>query len=298
MEFNFYMDKQHEKNMLDLERLLKTQDFKTKKGVEDFLNNHLLGQTIPEFDKEALTNEEQAQNLVYQAAETEDELEADTLIYQALSLDADCVEAYEHLAEVCGSVTASMLLFQSAIKASRKKLGEKYFVENKGHFWGLHETRPYMRCKKSYAETLYLLGQKEAALDVYYELLELNPNDNQGIRDPASIICLELGMLDQYRKLYDEYKNDGTAFHMFNNALYLFLTHGDTEPSRAALKKARHYNKHVVHLMNSKKPLPPLPEVYGFGDKNEAIYYCTLAKPIWQSKPGAVEWMIREYSGR
>jgi tetratricopeptide (TPR) repeat protein len=143
-----------------------------------------------------------------------------------------------------------------------------------------------------------LLGQKEAALISFFELLELNPNDNQGIRDQAGLICLELDKFSQYEELYRQFEDDDTAFHLFNYCLYLFLQQGNTEVSREALTKARHYNKHVIHLMNNKKPLPPLPEMFGFGDKNEAIYYCTLAKPVWQGKSGAIDWMALIFQNR
>jgi hypothetical protein len=55
-----------DKMLTDLHRLLDTQDFKTKEEVELFLNN-MKNEPIPEFDREALTDQEIAQDLVFEA---------------------------------------------------------------------------------------------------------------------------------------------------------------------------------------------------------------------------------------
>ena len=191
------MDKDHEKLMLDLNRLMAAANLKTKEDYERF-GKEMMGKTIPRFEKEALSKEEQAQDLVYQASESEDLFQADKMVFKALQLDPDCVEAYEFMGDQALSPLQSLLFFKLGFTAARKKLGEKFVKENKGHFWGLHETRPYMRCLKSYAECLYMLDQKDDALNTYFELLELNPNDNQGNRDYASLYCLELNKLEYF----------------------------------------------------------------------------------------------------
>jgi tetratricopeptide (TPR) repeat protein len=291
------MDKKHQKMMLDLHRLMEAANLKTKEDYERFARE-MTGKTIPEFDKEALSKEEQAQDLVYQASDVDDVLEADRLIFQAFLLDPDCVEAYEYLAGVAGSPMLSLMLFRNGFTAARKKLGEKYFKENKGHFWGLHETRPFMRCMQGYADALYLLGQAEAALDVYFEMLELNPNDNQGVRDQASLHCLELNRLDDFEKLATKYPGGITAFYLFNKVFYSFLKEGDSETSRALLAEARVRNKHVPMLLMSRKELPPLSDTYSLGEKSEAVYYATFARPIWQAKIGSISWLEKIYQKR
>ncbi len=287
------MDKNHEKAMLDLQRLLKTQNFKTPEEMEAFLQQNILGQKIPSFDKEALTPEEYAQDLVYQAMDNDDLIEADKLIFSALQHDPECVEAFEYMGDMAGSPMNSLMFFKNACVLAEKKLGEKFFQENKGNFWGIHETRPYMRCFKSYAECLYILGQKDLALDVYFQLLELNPNDNQGVRDFAGLYSIELAQWERYKKLHDQYPDDLSAFHFYNQALFLFIQQGNSEEARNALNAAKQYNKHVFHMLPSRKALPMLPEYFGIGDKNEAVNYCTFAQPIWRAQVGAIDWLTK-----
>jgi tetratricopeptide (TPR) repeat protein len=287
------MDKQHQKVMLDLERLLQTQEFKSAEEMQAFVNKYLVGQTIPEFDRQALTPAEQAQDMVYEANQVADLMEAEGLVFDALQLDPECVEAYEFMGERAVSPVASLTLFKEGYTLAAKKLGEKFFQQNAGLFWGIHESRPYMRCLKAYGDCLNLLGDPEAALDVYLRMLELNPNDNQGVRDLAGALCLELNQLDQFEKLHQQFEDDHSAFHFFNHALFLFLTQGDTEISRAALQKAKSQNKHVLPLFTSRKELPQFPDSHGVGDKNEAIYYAHIAREVWREKPGAMEWLAK-----
>jgi tetratricopeptide (TPR) repeat protein len=291
------MDKKHEKTSLDLQRLMQAANLKTKEDFERFASQ-MVGKTIPSFDKEALSTEEQAQDLVYQALEEENLMAAERLIFNALALDADCVEAFEYLGDMCEGPLQSLMFYRQGCEAARKKLGVDFFKKNKGFFWGLHETRPYMRCLKNCAECLYLLEEKEASLDIYLELLQLNPNDNQGNRDHAGLCCLELGKLHQFEALNQQFDEDATAFHYFNYALYQFIKTGDSLESRNALAEARDHNKRVLQLMLSKKDLPELPDQYGFGDKNEAVFYCIFAKTIWHNTQGAMVWLDKVYNKR
>jgi len=288
------MDKKHQKAMLDLQRLMEAANLKTE---EDYLRfaREMTGKTIPRFEKEALSPAEQAQDLVYEASETDQVLEADRLIFQALSLDADCVEAFEYLAEVAVSPMIALILYQSGFTAARKKLGEKFFKENTGNFWGIHETRPYMRCLHGYADALTVLGHKKLALDIYFNMLDLNPNDNQGVRDFAGLYCLELNMMDAFEALAEQYADDVTAFFQYNLVLFSFLKEGDSEKTRELFAEARKRNKHVPLLLISKKNLPPLADGYTLGDKTEAVYYCTFAREIWKSKLGTISWLEKMY---
>jgi tetratricopeptide (TPR) repeat protein len=273
---------------------MEAANLKTEQDFERFAKE-MSGKTIPHFDKEALSPAEQAQDLVYEASETEDVLQADRLIFEAFSLDPDCVEAYECLAEVAASPMISLMLYKNGMMAARKKLGEKFFEENKGHFWGLHETRPFMRCMVGYADTLYLLGQSDAALDLYFEMLELNPSDNQGVRDMLGLYCLHHNKLNEFEELAKKYSDDIGAFHHYNLVLFSFLKQGGTEHTRTLLAEARQQNKHVPLLLMSKKNLPLRSDTYSVGEKSEAVYYATHARGVWQSKTGALSWLEKMY---
>ncbi len=70
-------------------------------------------------------------------------------------------------------------------------LGPEFFEENVGHFWGIVETRPYMRARLGLAFTLWGTGERDAAIEQAQDMLRLNPGDNQGVRYPLMLWLLE-----------------------------------------------------------------------------------------------------------
>lgn len=73
------------------------------------------------------------------------------LANKALSLDPDCADALVLLAEQAMHANEAMDLYERAMRAGERKLGEEFFEENRGHFWGIFETRGYMRARFGYA---------------------------------------------------------------------------------------------------------------------------------------------------
>lgn len=67
-------------------------------------------------------------------------------------------------------------------KISAEKKMQDHLQNDRGDFWGILETRPYMRVRQKYMDTLTECGMFTAAAEEGEELLKLNPGDNQGIR--------------------------------------------------------------------------------------------------------------------
>lgn len=75
-----------------------------------------------------------------------------------------------------------MELYEQGVEAGERALGSEAFEEWEGHFWGILETRPYMRARHGLALCLWEAGESKKAIEHYTEMLRLNPGDNQGIR--------------------------------------------------------------------------------------------------------------------
>ncbi|KAH8587615.1 hypothetical protein B0O99DRAFT_694277 [Bisporella sp. PMI_857] len=74
--------------------------------------------------------------------------------------------------------------------------GATIFEEEAGHFWGIHETRAYMRARYALVEALLkvkTLYAVKSALDHIMDMLRLCRGDNMGIRDLAPPLFLRLG---------------------------------------------------------------------------------------------------------
>ncbi len=106
-----------------------------------------------------------------------------TLAKQALAIDPDCVDALVILAQATTrSVEKLIEGMEAAVAAGERSLGAQYFEENKGHFWGLIETRPYMRARSVLAHLLLEKEQTDKAIAHFEAMIALNSNDNQGLR--------------------------------------------------------------------------------------------------------------------
>jgi len=56
-------------------------------------------------------------------------------------------------------------------------------------------------------------------------------------------------------------------------------------------------NRYVpAYLLGTKRMPAEVPTSYGFGDDSEAVLYADIAMSLWDSVPGAIEW-LRKIAG-
>ncbi len=275
--------------MTDLHRLLAEQEFESEAELKEFLSG-LVGNELPPMPSANLGPKEQAQDLVFDAYELS-KTKGRKNIELALELDPDCIEAYEYLGTMENSVELALLYFEKGVAIGRRVFGGKYLKEHKGMFWGFHETRPFMRCLASCSECLYAMGRVDEAVAILEEMIELNPNDNQGVRYYLMVYLIELGEDAKFEKYEAMYENEFGAFSAFNRALYAFKSKGPTVQANEKLKKAIEDNSFVpVHLL-SRKPITNLPDGYQFGSVEEAKIYASFARNVWRKMDGAIAWL-------
>lgn len=177
------------------------------------------------------------------------------------------------------------------LEKERKRIGQKDFKELQGHFWGFHETRPYMRVKASLADALWQIGKYGDAIKEYQEMITLNPSDNQGIRYLLITHYLELGMLEDFQKLIKQYDEESSTQWKFSLALYSFIKEGASENSNKALKLAIKDNPYVLDYLLGIQSLPKsLPDYYERGSNTEAISYVSNSLSAWKKHSDSIEW--------
>lgn len=247
-------------------------------------------------DRETNSKLAKAQQLMYQAWEEKNPAKRIALARKALKVSEDCSDAYVLLAEEeAGTVQQALEYYQAGMEAGERALGDAYFEENTGHFWGLLETRPYMRSMEGMASCLWQLGHKAEALETYWEMLRLNPGDNQGIRYVLVDLLLNMNRIPELEKLLKLYRDEGSAVWFYTKALVAYRKKGDHPSSNRALKSALRHNPHVYDYLCSKKRIPNrLPSYIGIGDDAEAIAYAANHLNYWRKTPGALEWMQKE----
>lgn len=278
-----------ERMMQQIQRLVNEQEFESGEELQAFLDG-LVGQQPP-VPAGPQTPLERAQDLIYDAWETQSARQRVKLAREALALSPDCADAYVLLAEETAKNAHEALdLYQEAVKAGERAIGPEAFEELKGDFWGALETRPYMRARLGLAQTLWELGSQQEAIEHLTDMLRLNPNDNQGIRYLLMSWLLQTGDDAAARKLHAKYRGEGSAHWLYSGALLAFRR-GDRRASER-LKRALRQNPFVPAYLLRRRRLPRrLPAYMGFGDDSEAQVYVSAAMEEWRRTPGALDWL-------
>ena len=235
----------------------------------------------------------EAQTIMYEAWGETSPLRRLALATKALLVSEDCADAYVLLAqEKAESLEEAIELYSMGVEAGERALGKEAFEEDVGYFWGLQETRPYMRARSGLAGCLWEAGRREEAIEHYRDMLRLNPNDNQGIRHVLLPYLIELGCDEDAEKLFKQFKGDYMAVWKYSRALLDFRKKGDAPAARKSLEIALEANALVPAYLLGRKKIPrSMPELYGVGDENEAVICGQMSVSIWKATPGALEWL-------
>jgi tetratricopeptide (TPR) repeat protein len=236
---------------------------------------------------------DEAQDLIYEAWETDDSEQRQALARTALSYSPDAADAYVMLAEAAATAAEALSLYRQGVAAGERAIGARAFREDAGHFWGILETRPYMRARAGLARSLWETGEREAALEHWREMLDLNPGDNQGMRYVLLPRLIEAGRDDDAEGLLAAYEDDASSDWVYGRLLLHFRRHG-AQDAGMLLGDAFAVNPFIPEYLTGRRPIPvedDLPDTVGFGDETEAEVYAWFALPAWRSTPGAVEWL-------
>ncbi|MHB8674778.1 MAG: hypothetical protein ACYDAK_14010 [Candidatus Limnocylindrales bacterium] len=288
-----------ERTMADIGAVLSEHDFGSIEEANAFLQEMLAKGGIPR--QVAETPLEKAQDVMYQAWESPMRRDKVRLAKKALDLSPDCADAYVLLAEeTAHGPKEAADLYAKGVAAGERALGKETFEEDVGHFWGAIETRPYMRARFGLAEALWAMGKQHEAIEHAWDLLRLNPGDNQGVRYVLLTWLLESDDEVGVRKLLDLYPEDAAALWLYARALYAFRTEHDTARSRSLLAEAIEGNPYVPDYLLGKKRLPAYgPEMVSLGGESEAVYCAIEQMTAWRETPGALAWLAeRSQTGR
>jgi tetratricopeptide (TPR) repeat protein len=234
-----------------------------------------------------------AQELAYQAMEAASIKDAVSLAKQALEFDSGCLDALVVLAvSESKDVNECIERLEKAVAVGERALGSDFFEENKGEFWGITETRPYMRVREALAQNLVLAKRYGEAEEHYEAMMELNPNDNQGVRFSLLSCYLILRDLDGAERLFnnkpEEYM-DATLY--WGKVLWHYLS-DDMKGACMTLCKARAENSYVEDFFSGKKKIPTnIACAYSFGSMEEAEMIAFELGEAWLKYPEAMRWL-------
>ncbi|MCD6295545.1 MAG: hypothetical protein J7M30_00125 [Deltaproteobacteria bacterium] len=279
-------------------------DDKKKKSSDDttdpdkmlFSMEKFLQGLTPQKDKDPLS---EAQNMMYDAWELDDSKTRISIAFDALKISRDCADAWTLLANEIAEIPVDAVnYYMLAVSAGERAIGEKVFKEEVGNFWGILETRPYMRALSGMAQLCFDLGDLDKAINIYNDLLRLNPNDNQGNRYMLASALLENRKMNDLRRLIGKYDEKST-FWAYSQAIVAFAKYRDKKKSREILHAAFKENIHVPeYLLYPEKMPDENPGFYSPGDRAEALIYAENSMMGWENIKGALSWLkntLKEY---
>jgi tetratricopeptide (TPR) repeat protein len=235
----------------------------------------------------------QAQQIAFDAMEATSDTTARKLAKRALRLDPDCVDALMVLNDVDARTQIDRIEgLQKAVAAGKRSLGATFFRENKGDFWILIQTRPYMRALETLGGEMAAVGMNLDAIAIYEEMLALNPNDNQGVRDPLLGLYLAVDDAAGAGKLLKRYKEDLSACFAWGRVIERFMAEDHTG-AEAALRKAMQVNRFVVLQLTGREQAPKrLPDLYELGSVEEATLCQHYLLAAWAAHRDALFWVF------
>ncbi len=164
-----------ERAMAKIQEELSKHNFESLDELNAYLNELMARE-----DEIEMSESVQAQDYVYEAMGASGKKRYE-LIQAALNLNPKNVDAHVLLGDESMSVEEAAKYYKKAIALAEQEI-QRYLEQNRGDFWVIHKTRPYMCALDAYAELLNTIGESERAVAIWEEMLELNPDDNQGIR--------------------------------------------------------------------------------------------------------------------
>ena len=191
-------------------------------------------------DKEDKDNEEISDELFDKAMETEDYDERISLLEEALEYNPDNLDAYVSYVYLTSRDDALNKLIKKEKEYAKKHFSKKFIEENKGEFYYILETRPYLRLLFNIGEEYINSDDYENGVKTFEKIIELNNNDNMGVRYRLSGLYLFLERFEEFNNLWDHYKKDSSSMKIADLYLYNVLN-----------KDKRNANKYLKLLYKS-----------------------------------------------
>jgi len=276
-----------------MDQISKQKGFASRAELDAFMEEKVMHRPLDELMAEQPPDPvEQAQALAFKAMEKKVPNQSLALTRKALEFDPNCVDA-ERIAALMesSSVEERVKAIGSLVDKAEQAFGRDYFRENAGSFWGLVETRPYMRTLAVLADLLLKAGQTAQAISQIEKMMRLNDHDNQGMRYILIGLYLEESRLKDARKLFKDFPEDGMAAFLWGRALERFLSR-DFLQARVAFYRANTRNPYVLEFLTGLSPVPEeMPDYYEIGQTSEAMVCFHHLGKAFQKVPEAIEWL-------
>ncbi len=254
-----------------------------------------------DFEDEEFIKREQSDELLFEAYDEPVKTKAIKLAKQALELNPNNIDAENFITKHETNTIKRLKKYEETLNKEKANLEKENFFdeENIGIFWGLIETRPYMRTKHSYMLTLMELGRYTEAIEQGEELLELCESDNLGIRYLIMGLYTVLEKFEEAEKIYNKYL-DASTFMLFPLSI-LYYKKGNYRKCKKVLKQLQENNEYLLDYLTGRKKFSKDKEedieingTYSWGSEAEAYFVVKDYKYLLGNVPSFTEFVERE----
>ncbi|HOL21552.1 MAG TPA: hypothetical protein PLQ41_01690 [bacterium] len=212
----------------------------------------------------------------------------------------DHLDALHHLAiikEQMGDTESAFYIWGQAIRLGKKAFPDKFKLGRDRLEWGFLNNRPFLRCMHAYGLSLLERGNKKEALSIFEEILLLNPNDNQGVRELVVDLYFSFQQPEKVLEICRLYPDDIIPGVLYGRPLALFQLNRKEEATEH-LEKAVKLSPLIARELLKKKHKRPLihPDMVTVGGEDEAYLYWEGSRNFWNGTPGAIEWLKEVYN--
>ncbi len=206
------------------------------------------------------------------------------------------IDAYHHLAIACdrrGKKKEALQLWETAVEIGRNCFPEDFSMGTSRLEWGWLENRPFLRACQGLGLAYLERGEIRKSLEIFKDMVSMNPNDNQGIRGLVIETCFMLKKPGEVLKVCDQYPDDAMSDTLYGRPLALIQL-GKTKDSEKAMKEAIKYLPLVGKELMKRRHRRPKDMTYGcvtMGGADEAFEYWERYGAYWKETSGAIEFI-------
>lgn len=237
-------------------------------------------------------NKDLSREYYYDALEAQTDDEMLELLDKALELNPANYEAKLVIVQQLKHPLLILAEIDEVIEGLKEEIKDLFVEENIGSFYGIWETRPYLRACATKVNALLEMEYLHEAVYHMEEIIRLNESDNLGYRDVLFIAYASFGMRDKHTELAQKYDFPELA-HNFSNLL-LYLVEGNTEAAKKEIAKVEKENKYFLKLLVGKlddfEPSKAMEGYYQKGDISEAMMVDELAVSFISEEN--FEWLL------
>lgn len=219
-------------------------------------------------------------------------LEKNPVAWQSFEVLLDVVQALSDTEPRLTGMEAAMALpLLVRAEALLRLVIRQHGAEGRGLAWGWHENRPALILIASLAFHYLEHEGPERGIDLLeWCVFTLNPDDNQGLREPLIHHYLRVKRIDDALRLAARYPDDLPAMQ-YGGILALYMA-GKVEAATRQLKQTAGAYPEIARMLLSASPRrPPLNAGFStLGGKDEAWYYREDNLDVWRQS-GGLAWL-------